>query len=115
MFSLLGLIPAALNAVASAFAKAKDVTITTVQTTGQVAGQQLQYMTAALGHPFSPVALICYGVAIWFFKASAIDKVICPPLGLVCSTDPLTGDVKEIAMIAISGMFALYGIKQFRG
>lgn len=112
--ALLALVPSLINGVVTAYNKTKDVTITTIKTTGTVAAAQLGYMTAALDHPFSPVSIVCYAVAFWFFKAVAIDKVICPVIGMSCSTDALGGQLWSIAQIAMGGMFALYGIVRFR-
>lgn len=94
-----------LNGLVTAYNKSKDVTITAYQTAASVAASQAQAMTAWMGHPLSPPSIMAYGVAIWFFKSSAMDKVIGPALGYAWRTDPLTGDTKEIAMIVVSGMF----------
>jgi hypothetical protein len=40
----------------------------------------------------------------WTFKAVFIDKVVCPPLGWHCSTDPLTGMVATLC-ITIAGCY----------
>ena len=102
---ILGLLPSLLNGVVTAYNKSKDVTISAYQSAVGVASAQAQAMTAWIGHPFSPPAIMAYGVAIWFFKSTAMDKVIGPALGYAWRTDPLTGDTKEIAMIVVSGMF----------
>lgn len=93
------------NGVVTAYNKSKDVSIAAIQSAGSLASAQAQAMTAWIGHPLSPPAICCYGVAIWFFKATACDKVIGPSLGYSWSTDPLTGGTAEIAMIVVSGMF----------
>ena len=89
----------------TAYNKSKDVSIAAIQSAGGIAAAQAQAMTAWIGHPLSPPSICCYGVAIWFFKATACDKVIGPALGYRWSTDPLTGGTAEIAMIVVSGMF----------
>lgn len=89
----------------TAYNKSKDVSITAIQSAGTIAAAQAQAMSAWIGHPLSPPSICCYGVAIWFFKATACDKVIGPVLGYRWSTDPLTGGTAEIAMIVVSGMF----------
>lgn len=40
----------------------------------------------------------------WTFKAVFIDKVVCPPLGYSCSTDPLEGMVATLC-ITIAGCY----------
>lgn len=89
----------------TAYNKSKDVSITAIQSAGSIAAAQVQAMSLWIGHPLSPPSIMCYGLAIWFFKASACDKVIGPALGYNWSTDPLTGGTKEIAMIVATGMF----------
>lgn len=89
----------------TAYNKSKDVSIAAIQSAGGIAAAQAAAMTAWIGHPLSPPSICCYGVAIWFFKATACDKVIGPVLGYKWATDPLTGGTAEIAMIVISGMF----------
>lgn len=93
------------TAAVTAYNKSKDVSIAAIQSAGTIASSQAQAMTAWIGHPLSPPSICCYGIAIWFFKATACDKVIGPALGYQWSTDPLTGGTAEIAMIVISGMF----------
>lgn len=102
---LLGIIPALVNGAVAVYTKSKDVSITAIQSAVGIAGAQAQAMTAWIGHPFSPPSICCYGVAIWFFKVTACDKVIGPALGYHWTTDPLTGGTAEIAMIVVSGMF----------
>lgn len=89
----------------TAYNKSKDVSIAAIQSAGGIAAAQAQAMSAWIGHPLSPPSIMCYGVAIWFFKAAACDKVIGPALGYKWTTDPLTGGTAEIAMIVVSGMF----------
>lgn len=48
---------------------------------------------------------MAYGVAIWFFKATACDKVIGPALGYRWTTDPISGETTVIAGLVVSGMF----------
>lgn len=93
------------NGVVTAYNKSKDVSIAAIQSAGGIAAAQAQAMTAWIGHPLSPPSICCYGVAIWFFKATACDKVIGPALGYKWTTDPLTGGTAEIGMIVVSGMF----------
>jgi hypothetical protein len=106
---MLGLIFSGITSLATAavtaYNKSKDVSISAIQSAGGIAAAQAQAMTAWIGHPLSPPSICCYGVAIWFFKATACDKVIGPALGYDWSTDPLTGGTAEIAMIVVSGMF----------
>lgn len=102
---LFGGLTTILNGAITAYNKSKDVAITAIQSATGIASAQAQAMTAWIGHPFSPPSICCYGVAIWFFKATAVDKVIAPALGYQWSTDPLTGGTAEIAMIVVSGMF----------
>lgn len=89
----------------TAYNKSKDVSIAAIQSAGGLAAAQVQAMSLWIGHPLSPPAICCYGVAIWFFKATACDKVLGPALGYRWTTDPLTGGTMEIAMIVVSGMF----------
>lgn len=93
------------NGVVTAYNKSKDVSIAAIQSAGGIAAAQATAMSAWIGHPLSPPSVCCYGVAIWFFKATACDKVIGPALGYKWTTDPLTGGTAEIAMIVVSGMF----------
>jgi hypothetical protein len=89
----------------SAYNKSKDVSIAAIQSAGGIAAAQAQAMTAWIGHPLSPPSIMCYGLAGWFFKAAFLDKVVGPALGYQWHTDPLSGDLKDIAMIVTSGMF----------
>jgi len=89
----------------TAYNKSKDVSIAAIQSAGSIAASQAQAMSLWIGHPLSPPSICCYGVAVWFFKATACDKVIGPALGYKWATDPLTGGTAEIAMIVVSGMF----------
>jgi hypothetical protein len=52
-------------------------------------------------------AFIAFGPAIYLFKLFAIDKVICPPLGLACRTDPVTPEQWEVVM-AVVGFYFLF-------
>lgn len=94
-----------LNGAISAYNKSKDVAIIAIQSSIGIAASQVQAMSLWIGHPLSPPAIMAYGVAIWFFKATALDKVIGPALGYRWSTDPLTGETAAIAAIVVSGMF----------
>lgn len=93
------------TAAISAYNKTKDVSITAIQTAGTIAASQAQAMSLWIGHPLSPPSIMCYGVAIWFFKATACDKVIGPVFGYAWATDPLGGDLSTLAGIVVSGMF----------
>lgn len=88
-----------------AYNKSKDVSIAAIQSAGSIAAAQAQAMSLWIGHPLSPPSIMCYGVAIWFFKSTAMDKVIGPALGYRWSTDPLTGETAVIAGVVVSGMF----------
>jgi hypothetical protein len=89
----------------TAYNKSKDVSIAAIQSATGIASAQVQAMSLWIGHPLSPPSIMAYGVAIWFFKAVACDKVIGPALGYRWSTDPLTGETAVIAGIVVSGMF----------
>lgn len=102
---LLSLLPALLNAGITAYNKSKDVSIAAIQSAGSIASAQVQAMALWIGHPLSPPSIMAYGVAIWFFKATACDKVIGPALGYKWSTDPISGETAVIAGIVVSGMF----------
>jgi hypothetical protein len=93
------------TAAVTAYNKSKDVSITAIQSAGSIASAQAQAMTAWIGHPLSPPSICCYGVAIWFFKATACDKVIGPALGYKWTTDPISGETAVIAGLVVSGMF----------
>jgi hypothetical protein len=94
-----------LNGVVTAYNKSKDVSITAIQSAVGIAAAQAQAMSLWIGHPLSPPSLMAYGVAIWFFKATACDKVIGPALGYQWTTDPLGGETAVIAGLVVSGMF----------
>lgn len=93
------------TAALSAYNKSKDVSIAAIQSAGSIAAAQAQAMSLWIGHPLSPPSIMCYGVAIWFFKSTAMDKVIGPAFGYTWSTDPLTGETAVIAGVVVSGMF----------
>lgn len=103
--AIFGLLTPLLSGLVAAYNKSKDVTISAIQASVGIAAAQANAMTAWIGHPLSPPSLMAYGVAIWFFKATALDKVIGPALGYSWATDRLTGDTKDLAMIVVSGMF----------
>lgn len=105
MFGFLSFLSPLVTAAITAYNKTKDVSITAIQSSVGIAQAQAQAMTAWIGHPLSPPAIMSYGVAIWFFKATAMDKVIGPWLGYQWATDPLFGGTSEIAMLVVSGMF----------
>lgn len=94
-----------INGVVTAYNKSKDVSITAIQSAGSIAASQVQAMSLWIGHPLSPPSIMCYGIAIWFFKATACDKVIGPALGYRWSTDPLGGDLSTLSAVVVSGMF----------
>lgn len=94
-----------LGGLIEAWNKSKDVSITAIQSAGVIASAQAQAMTAWIGHPLSPPSIMCYAIAIWFFKAVAIDNVLCPTVGWECSTPALRGGTAELAWIVASGMF----------
>ncbi len=93
------------NGVVTAYNKSKDVSIAAIQSGAGIAAAQVQAMSLWIGHPLSPPSIMCYGVAIWFFKATACDKVIGPALGYQWSTDRIGGETAVIAGIVVSGMF----------
>lgn len=89
----------------TAYNKSKDVSIAAIQGAGSIASAQVQAMSLWIGHPLSPPSIMAYGVAIWFFKATACDKVIGPALGYQWTTDPISGETAVIAGLVVSGMF----------
>ncbi len=89
----------------AAYNKSKDVSIEAIKSAGAIAASQVQAMSLWIGHPLSPPSIMCYGLAGWFFKAAFLDKVVAPAFGYNWSTDPLSGDLKDVAMIVASGMF----------
>jgi hypothetical protein len=93
------------TAALSAYNKSKDVSIAAIQSAGSIASAQAHAMSLWIGHPLSPPSIMAYGVAIWFFKATACDKVIGPWLGYEWTTDPIGGETAVIAGIVVSGMF----------
>lgn len=103
--ALLKIIPSIISGAITAWNKSKDVSIAAIQSAGHIATAQVQAMSLWIGHPLSPPSIMAYGVAIWFFKATAMDKVIGPMLGYSWATDPITGDTAIIAGLVVSGMF----------
>lgn len=105
----LGPIIAALTPLATAaigaYNKTKDVSITAIQSSVGLAQAAVQGMSLWIGHPLSPPSIMAYGVAVWFFKATACDKVIGPALGYNWSTDPISGETAVIAGLVVAGMF----------
>lgn len=93
------------NGAITAYNKSKDVSIAAIQGAGSIASAQVQAMSLWIGHPLSPPSIMAYGVAIWFFKATACDKVIGPALGYNWKTDPISGETAIIAGLVVSGMF----------
>lgn len=102
---ILALLGTIASGAITAYNKSKDVTISALQSTASIATAQVQAMTLWIGHPLSPPSIMCYGVAIWFFKSTACDKVIGPAFGYSWSTDPLGGETAVIAGLVVSGMF----------
>lgn len=95
-----------INGLVTAYNKSKDVSITAIQASVGLAASQVQAMSLWIGHPFSPPSIMAYGVAVWFFKAVTVDKVIGPALGYSWSTDPLSGETAVIAGLVVAGMFS---------
>lgn len=52
-------------------------------------------------------AFIAVGPALYLFKIFAVDKVICPPLGLACRTDALSPELWQV-VTAVIGFYFLY-------
>lgn len=102
---LIALLGTVASGAITAYNKSKDVSIQALQSTAAIATAQVQAMTLWIGHPLSPPSIMCYGIAIWFFKATACDKVIGPALGYNWSTDPIGGETAVIAGLVVSGMF----------
>ena len=103
--ALFGGLTTLVNGAITAYNKSKDVSIAAIQSVGGLAAAQVQAMSLWIGHPLSPPSIMCYGVAIWFFKATACDKVIGPAFGYQWSTDPIGGETAVIAGLVVSGMF----------
>ena len=103
--ALFGGLTTHVNGAITAYNKSKDVSIAAIQSAGGLAAAQVQAMSLWIGHPLSPPSIMCYGVAIWFFKATACDKVIGPAFGYQWSTDPIGGETAVIAGLVVSGMF----------
>lgn len=108
MFTISGIIALlgpVFTAISNLYGKSKDVSIAAIQSAGSIASAQVQAMTLWIGHPLSPPSIMCYAIAIHFFKAVAIDNVLCPSIGWECSTPALKGGTAELAWIVVSGMF----------
>lgn len=108
MFGLGAIISAFMPLVTAgitAWNKTKDVSITAIQSSVGLAQAAVSGMSLWIGHPLSPPSIMAYGVAIWFFKATACDKVIGPALGYRWTTDPISGETAVIAGIVVAGMF----------
>lgn len=103
--ALISLVPSIINGAITAYNKSKDVSIAAIQSAGSIASAQVQAMSLWIGHPLSPPSLMAYAVAIWFFKAVALDKVVGPAFGFRWSTDPLSGETAAIAGVVVAGMF----------
>lgn len=93
------------TAAVTAYNKSKDVSITAIQSSVGLAQAAVSGMSLWIGHPLSPPSIMAYGVAIWFFKSTACDKVIGPALGYRWTTDPISGETAVIAGIVVAGMF----------
>lgn len=94
------------SGVVTAYNKSKDVSITAIQASVGLATSQVQAMSLWIGHPLSPPSIMAYGIAIWFFKATACDKVIGPALGYHWTTDPISGQTAAVACLVVAGMFS---------
>jgi hypothetical protein len=94
------------NGAVTAYNKSKDVSITAINASVGLASSAVQGMSLWIGHPLSPPSIMAYGVAIWFFKATACDKVIGPALGYKWTTDPISGETAVIAGLVVAGMFS---------
>lgn len=94
-----------INGLVQAYNKSKDISIEAIRASVGLAQSQVQAMTLWIGHPLSPPSVMAYAVAIWFFKAVALDKVVGPALGYSWSTDPISGETAAIAAVVVSGMF----------
>jgi hypothetical protein len=90
----------------TAYNKSKDVSITAINASVGLAQASVQGMSLWIGHPLSPPSIMAYGVAVWFFKATACDKVIGPSLGYEWTTDPISGETAVIAGLVVAGMFS---------
>ena len=103
---LIGLLPSLLSGLVTAYNKSKDVSIAALQATAGVASAQAQAMSAWIGHPLSPPSILCYAVAVFYFKAIAWDNVISFWIfGQAGFTPALTTETAAVAAIIISGMF----------
>lgn len=54
-------------------------------------------------------AFIAVGPALYLFKIFVIDKVVCPPLGLACRTDPLSPELWQVVTAVIGFYFLVEG------
>jgi hypothetical protein len=54
-------------------------------------------------------AFIAFGPALYLFKIFVLDKVVCPPLGLACRTDPLTPELWTVVTAVIGFYFLAEG------
>ena len=103
---LIGLLPSLLSGLVTAYNKSKDVSIAALQATAGVASAQAQAMSSWIGHPVSPPSILCYAVAVFYFKAIAYDNVISFWItGHAGFTPSLTTETAAVAAIIISGMF----------
>lgn len=103
---LLGFLPSLLSSLVTAYNKSKDVSITAIQSSVGIAQAQAQAMTAWIGHPFSPPALLAYSVAVYYGKAIAYDNVISYWItGHAGYTPALIHDTAYVASVVIAGMF----------
>ena len=102
---IFGFLTTLVSSAITAYNKSKDVSIAAIQSAASIASSQVQAMSLWIGHPLSPPSIMAYGVAIWFFKATACDKVIGPALGYQWNTDPISGETAVIAGLVVSGMF----------
>lgn len=44
---------------------------------------------------------IAFGPATYLFKIFVFDKVLCPPLGLACTTDPLSPELWDVVKATV--------------
>ena len=103
---IFGFITSLISGVVTAYTKSKDVSIAAINASVGLAQASVAGMSLWIGHPLSPPSIMAYGVAIWFFKATACDKVIGPALGYEWHTDPLGGHTAIIAGLVVAGMFS---------
>ena len=107
---MIGIIISALTTLGggllTAYNKSKDVSIAALQATAGIASAQAQAMSSWIGHPLSPPSILCYAVAVFYFKAIAYDNVISFWItGEAGFTPAIRGETAVVAGLIISGMF----------